>query len=61
METKYLVREVDILKTAGGLVTVRFADGKGGMRVRESRLFASRQEAEGSIRKRQSAPAQDQT
>ena len=31
VESNYLVREVDVLKTAAGLVTVRFADGKGGM------------------------------
>ena len=48
VESNYLVREVDILKTADGLVTVRFAEGKGGMRVRESRLFAPGRRSRGA-------------
>jgi len=40
------VSEVTIVKVAGGFATVRFMGSDGGMRVRESRLFSSKEEAE---------------
>jgi hypothetical protein len=46
-----MIREVKILKYAGGLYTIRFTDGGGGIKVRESRLFATKEEAEASRRK----------
>jgi hypothetical protein len=61
------IREVKILKYAGGLYTVRFTNGDGGIKVRESRLFASREDAEGSLRKptqqaeQQQAPSKHRT
>ena len=38
-ESGRFIREVKILKIAGGLVTLRFADTNGGVRLSESRLF----------------------
>ncbi len=44
-----LIKEAAVLKYTGGLYTIRFKNG-GGTRVRESRLFPSKQEAETAIR-----------
>ena len=45
------VREAEILKYTSGFYTIRFTDtsSTGGTRVRENRLFASREEAEQHI------------
>lgn len=50
------IREVKIAKVAGGFYTVRFNNGAGGIKVRESRLFATREDAVNSVSKR--LPAQ---
>ena len=39
------VRQAVIIGISGGLYTLRFSDGKGGIRVCGSRLFAYRDEA----------------
>lgn len=44
-------KEVEILSTAGGLYLIRFLDSGGGIKVKEHRLFATKEEAERSIRK----------
>lgn len=41
------VREVTVMSTAcGGMCSVRFNDANGGIRVRSSRLFQSKEDAE---------------
>ncbi|MCD7724253.1 MAG: hypothetical protein LUI12_01650 [Clostridiales bacterium] len=45
------IQEVKILKFGGGLYTVRFADSGGGIKVRENRLFATKEDAEASLKK----------
>lgn len=51
IESGLYVREVVILRAAGGMYTVRFSDYGGGMKVRESRLFPSSEEAEKSLKR----------
>ena len=43
------VREAEVLSFSGGFYTIRFINREGGTRVRESRLFPTRAEAEASI------------
>ena len=52
IESNWRIREVRILKITGEFATIRFADGEGGTRLRISRLYATKEEAEKSIRKR---------
>ena len=51
IESSIFVKEVEIVKAAGGFVTIRYPNSSGGFRVRESRLFATKDEAESNIRK----------
>ena len=46
------IKEVMILKLSGGFVTLRFMEGGGAARLRESRLFPSREAAEESVSRR---------
>ena len=55
-ETAYLiqsnrfVREVTVMSTdCGGMCSVRFNDASGGIRVRSSRLFHNKEDAEGQL------------
>ena len=43
-----LIREATVLKYTGGFYTIRFENG-GGVKVRESRIYPSREEAEAAI------------
>ena len=52
VESNWRIREVRILKIAGEFATIRFTDGEGGTRLRLSRLFATKEEAEKTIRKK---------
>ncbi len=45
---KNLIKEATVLKYTGGLYTIRFDSG-GGIKVRESRIHPSREEAEAAI------------
>ena len=45
---KNLIREATVLKYTGGFNTIRFNNG-GGVRVREFRIYPSREEAEAAI------------
>lgn len=56
IESNRLIREVKILKFAGGFYTIQFVRGGGGIKVRESRLFATREEAEAAIPKQKPKP-----
>ena len=51
VESNRFIREVKILKFGGGLYTVRFVDSGGGIKVRENRLFATKEDAEASLKK----------
>jgi len=48
---KNLIKEATVLKQTGGFNTIRFENG-GGVKVRESRIYLSREEAEAAILKR---------
>lgn len=43
------IREAVVLSSINGFCTIRFKDTGGGIRVRESRLYPSRQAAENSM------------
>ena len=45
------IREVKILSYTGGLYLIQFLDTGRGIKVKEHRLFTSKEEAEQSIRK----------
>lgn len=45
------VLEVQILSISNGFCTIRFQETSGGIRVRETKLFATKEEAEEQIRK----------
>ena len=49
VESNRFVREVEIKSCAGGLFTIKFLDTKGGIKVKEHRLFPTKEEAEQSI------------
>lgn len=64
METKYkagdtvyiissarFIEEATVVMTISGFVTIRFTKRGGGTRVRENRLYATREEAEAAIKK----------
>ena len=50
VESSLFLREVKILKVAGEFVTLRFTDSEGGVRLRVSRLFPTKEAAEESIK-----------
>lgn len=52
VESNRLIREVKILNVGGGFYTIRFLDGNGGIKVKEHRLFATKEEAEASLPKK---------
>ncbi len=54
VESNYKVREVQILNTAGGLYLIKFDNG-GGIRVKEHRLFCTKEEAEATLPKKEPA------
>ena len=49
VESNRLVREVVIVKRTGNLYIIKFADNNGGIQVRGSRLFPTKDEAEKSV------------
>lgn len=53
VESNRFIKEVKVLSTAGGLYLIQFLDTGGGIKVKEHRLFATKEEAERSIRKSQ--------
>ena len=44
------IREATVLKFGSGFYTLKFSDSDGGIRLRESRLFATKEKAEEKIR-----------
>lgn len=49
IESKRVVREVVLVRNMGGLWLIRFKDTDGGIQVRESRLYATKEEAENDL------------
>lgn len=52
VESNRIIREVKVLKVTGGFATLRFMDSDGGIKLRESRLFPTKEEAEASLPKK---------
>ena len=52
VESNRKIREVQILNTAGGMYLIKFAEG-GGIRVKEHRLFGTKEEAEAALPKKE--------
>ena len=50
VESKRFIREVVIVKYSGGLYTLRFTDSGGGIKLRENRLFPTKEAAEQSTK-----------
>lgn len=46
VESNRWIREVEIRSTAGGMYLIKFLDSGGGIKVKESRLFVTKEEAE---------------
>lgn len=47
----HIIDEATVVMNLAGFVTIRFTKRGGGTRVRENRLYASREEAEAAIKK----------
>ena len=47
----HFIEEATVVMTVAGFVTIRFTERGGGTRVRENRLYASREEAEAAVKK----------
>lgn len=52
VESSIFVKEVYVVKSSGGFCLIRYANGDGCYRVRESRLFSTEEEAKASIVKK---------
>ena len=48
VESNRIIREVQVRSCAGGMYVIKFLDTGGGIKVKEYRLFATREEAEKS-------------
>ena len=51
VESNRFIREVEIKSCAGGMYLIKFKDSGGGIKVKEHRLFSTKEDAEASIRK----------
>ncbi|MCH5260774.1 MAG: hypothetical protein J1F18_13510 [Lachnospiraceae bacterium] len=59
VESQRIIREVRVIKCGGGFYTMKFVDGSGGIRLRENRLFSTKEEAEKSISKTPPTPQRE--
>lgn len=57
VESNKVIREVKIVRYGAGLYLVKFVDSTGGIKVRESRLYASEEEASATLPKPKEKPA----
>ena len=48
----HLIEEATVVMTVAGFVTIRFTERGGGTRVRESRLYATKEDAERVIKQK---------
>ena len=55
VESNRFIRKVTIKSCAGGMYLIKFEDG-GGIKVKEYRLFATKEDAEASIPKQPKKP-----
>ena len=51
MESNRFIREAEVRFCTGGIYLIKFKDNGGGIKLKEHRLFASKEEAEASIPK----------
>ena len=51
IESKIFIREVEIIRFSSGMYTVRFKDSGGGIKLKEERLYRTKDEAEKNTRK----------
>ncbi len=47
----HFIEEAKVVMTLSGFVTISFTERGGGTRVRENRLYASREDAEAAVKK----------
>lgn len=47
----HIIEEATVVMNLAGFVTIRFTKRGGGTRVRESRLYATQEEAEAAVKK----------
>ena len=52
VESNRFIREVKVLKITGDFATLRFMDSDGGIKLRESRLLPTKEDAEASLPKK---------
>ncbi|MBQ8996221.1 MAG: hypothetical protein IJ091_10445 [Oscillospiraceae bacterium] len=45
------IKEATVLKYSGGFYTIKWTDSDGGTRVRESRFFVSKEDAENELKR----------
>jgi len=50
VESGHIIREVKVIRVSGGMYTLRFADTGGGVKLREGRVFPTKEDAENSIK-----------
>jgi len=50
VENGHFIRESVVINYSGGLYTIRFFDGNGAIKLRESRLFQTKEDAKKNIR-----------
>ena len=51
VESNRFIRETEVKSCAGGMYLVKFKDNGGGIKLKEHRLFATKEDAEASIPK----------
>ncbi len=52
LESNFLIREVKVLSVKGGFALIQIKGDKGRINLRESRLFATKEEAMASAKRR---------
>ena len=56
VESNRFIREAQIKSCAGVMYLLKFKDSDGGIKLKEHRLFATKEDAEASIRKEEKKP-----
>lgn len=51
IQSKRFIREATVIRYGSGFYTIRFTDSRGGIRLREDRLFPSEEDAKDQISK----------
>ncbi|MCR5599423.1 MAG: hypothetical protein K6G33_01575 [Ruminococcus sp.] len=50
VENGHFIRACVVINYVGGMYTIRFSDGNGAIKLRESRLFPTKEAAQSSVR-----------